>query len=226
MDQVYFWITHINWQTVANVATALALLVAAGAFIWQIYSHRQERRYINSSFALESARTSLDEAVKLLSDKNNDRITWIAAARILRRAVEISSKVTETVHVDVLEVQLERYRRVFGQILGFDDTHKNAAFFYGSGNPSADIEEAAKESTRSKSTSRGETPVLKALPEGALWTIWEFAQYPKDYEDPIKERFPDQQFAGPGMLLWPGLYDYLKHIREYRSANGKLIQRK
>lgn len=218
--------TNINWQTIANIATALVLFVAAGAFIWQIISHRQERRYTNSSFALKSALASFDETVKLLSDDNNDRVTWIAAARILRRAVDISTKITEAVHLDVLEVQIERYRRVFGEILGFDDLHKTAAFFYGSENPSADIEEAAKESTSKKKTGRGERPVLKNIPESALWTLWEFAQYPINYEDPIKERFPDHKIASPEIrVMWPGLYDYISHIRKYTSANGKLIKK-
>lgn len=216
----------INWQTVSNVATALALLVAGGAFIWQIISRRQEKKYTNSSFALNSALASFDEVVKLLSNSNNDRITWIAAARILRRAVDISTKITEAVHLDVLGVQLERYRRVFGEILGLDDPHRTAAFFYGSENPRADIEEAAKESTRKIKTIYGEMPVLKNLTESSLWTLWEFAEYPIDYEDPIKGRFPDHKIESPNMrVMCPGLYDYLHHIREYRSANGKLTKK-
>ncbi len=94
----------IDWQTTANVATALALLVASGAFIWQIFSHRQKKAYTKSHFALQSALESYDQAVAVLSDNNNDRVTWITAARIVERANQIAKNVTEQVHIDVLEV--------------------------------------------------------------------------------------------------------------------------
>lgn len=73
----------VDWQLIANMATALALIVAVGVFIWQIVAHRQEKAYTKSQFALQSALESYDLAIELLSDGNNDRVTWVTAARII-----------------------------------------------------------------------------------------------------------------------------------------------
>jgi len=59
------WLTEINWQTIANVATAAALLIAAGAFIWQIISHGKEKAYTKSHFAFQSAVESYDQAIEM-----------------------------------------------------------------------------------------------------------------------------------------------------------------
>jgi len=215
------------YQIIADIATAFILIVAVVTFIWQIISRKQEKKYTNSSFALKSALVSFEEAVKLLSDGNNDRLTWITAARILRRAENISTKVTEDIHLDVLEVQKDLYRRIFGEILGLNNLDKKAAFFYGSKNLNADDDEAAKESTRGVNTSCGERGVLKNIPESVLWVLWEFAQFPTSYEDPIKEGFPNDIIENSSVrFMWPGLHDYLAHTRKYKSVIGELLPNK
>jgi len=220
-------IESINWQVIANVATALALLVAAGAFVWQIISHHQEKAYTKSHFALQSALESYDLAIALLSDDNNDRVTWITAARIVERANQISTNVTEQVHIDVLEVQLEKYRRKMGNILGYSDRAKTGSFFYGSKRPlEEEIDSAAKSSTKPpvhmSGISRGQTNYLA---ESSLATLYALASYPSNYEDPLKSELLDPE-ASIGMRTgFPGLYEYLSHRKEYESVHGKLVKR-
>lgn len=215
----------IDWQTVANVATALALLVAACAFIWQIVSHRQEKAYSKSNFALQSALESYNEAITLISDNNNDRVTWITAARIVERANQISTNVTEQIHIDVLEIQRERYRRRMADILGFDNPNKGAWFFYGSTDSSSGVDEAAKESTRSVHTDWGSKGQLKYLSESSLATLYAIASYPSNYEDPLKKESFDGKISVEMRVSFPGLYDYLIHRADYESVNGNLVKR-
>ncbi len=215
----------IDWQTVANVATALALLVATGAFIWQIISHRQEKAYSKSNFALQSALESYNEAIALLSDNNNDRVTWITAARIVERANQISKNITEQVHIDVLEIQRERYRRQMAVILGFDNPNKGAWFFYGSTNAGSEVKEAAKESTRSVHTAWGSKGQLKYLSETSLATLYSLASYPSNYEDPLKKETFDGKIGVEMRASFPGLFDYLMHRADFESVNGNLVKR-
>jgi len=217
-------VESINWQIIANIATALALPVAAGAFVWQIWSHRQEKAYTKSHFALQSAIESYEEAIGLLSDDNNDRVTWVAAARIIERANQISTNVTEQVHTDVLEVQLERYRRQVATVLGHDDPTKGGSFFYG-----ADINEpidtAAKIATQPILMPGISSGQMNYLAESSLATLYALASYPPDYDDPLSVNSCDQ-FMGPEMRVsFPGLYEYLSHRKEYDSISGKLIKR-
>jgi len=215
----------IDWQIVANVATALALFVAAGAFVWQIISHRQEKAYTKSHFALQSALESYDLAIELLSDDNNDRVTWVTASRIVERANQISTNVTEQVHVDVLEVQLERYRRQAVSILGHDDPSKSGSFFYGGDSSAENISAAAENSTRPihlPGLSKGQ---LRYLAESSLATIYALASYPSNYEDPLKSESLDPQVNVEMRTSFPGLYEYLLHRKEYESIGGKLVKR-
>lgn len=199
--------------------------MAAGAFIWQIVSHRQEKSYTKSHFALQSALESYDLAVVVLSDGNNDRVTWITAARIIERANQISKNVTEQVHIDVLEVQLERYRREMASILGFDDPEKGAWFFYGSKDICADTDKAAKESTRPVNIANRSKGQLKYISEGSLATLYELASYPSDYDDPLEKESFDGKMGIEMRANFPGLYEYLAHRAEYKTINGNLIKR-
>jgi len=215
------------WQLAANVATALSLLLAAGGLIWQIRSYRKDRAYEKSRFALESALQSFDEALRVLSDGNNNRVTWISAARIISRGQHLAKAATEPVHADLLAVQMERYRREFGKVLGFDNPEQGAWFFYGSQMKGHPTDLAAKESTAKIDSPLGTSPAIKSLSEKSLRVIYDFAQYPKDYEDPIGEGFSEAESERPGFnVMWPGLNEYIKHIREFTSNNGALTKRK
>jgi len=214
----------IDWQTVSNIATALALPVAAGAFIWQIWSHRQEKTYTKSQFALQSAIESYEDAIELLSDDNNDRVIWVAAARIIERANQISTNVTEQVHTNVLEVQLERYRRQVATILGHDDPTKSGSFFYGA-DRNEPIDSAAKIATQPILMPGFSSGQLNYLAESSLATLYALASYPSDYEDPLKNESLDMQMSIEMRSGFPGLYEYLSHRKEYDSISGKLIKR-
>jgi len=215
----------IDWQLIANMATALALIVAVGVFIWQIVSRRQEKAYTKSQFGLQSALESYDLAIELLSDDNNDRVTWIAAARIVERANQISSNVTEQVHVDVLEVQRERYRRQMATILGYDDSSKSGSFFYGADSAITDIDAAAKAATQPVHLPRTSKGQLKYLAESSLATLYELASYPSNYADPLKVESLDPEMNIEMRSGFPGLYEYLSHRKKYESVQGSLVER-
>ena len=225
MEIFLSWLTELNWQTIANVATAAALLIAAGAFIWQIISHGKEKAYTKSHFAFHSAVESYDRAVEVLSDGNNDRVTWISAARVIERANRISEKITEQVHKDFLEVHLERYRLRMAEILGYDNSNKGAAFFYGAESADVDVDTAAKNSSRPEQTAYGTKGALNYIPETTLATLYAIAGYPRDYEDPLKKESLQAKIGMEMRAGFPGLYDYLMHRAEYDTFNGRLVKR-
>jgi hypothetical protein len=191
---------------------------------------RREDRYRHSSFALDSALKAYNDSYALLSDGNNYRATWITSARVLERANSIAKQITEPVHINVLEAQREQYRKVFGDLLGFDNYNKGGSFFYGTEKPESSIDEAAPESTKRKDISTEAVPgasvsVLKAIPESVLRSLWDFASFPSEYEDPIRGEFTEEEVTKTtNWFLWPGLFQYLKHTRTYQSIGGKLIK--
>lgn len=199
---------NISWQTIANVATAIALLVAGGAFIWQIISHRQEKTYKRSQFALQSFLESYNQVLVLLNNGNNDRVTWVMAARIVERANSISKNITEQVHIDVLEIQRERYRQEMASIFGYMDENKGAWFFYGSDNPAENIDSAANEALMS----------VTNIPEGVLATLYTIATYPSNYEDPLTKKTFDDIRGIEMRHSFRGLYDYLESVKSKKTS--------
>lgn len=212
-----------NWQIIANIATSIGIIVATSALIWQIRTSVLEERLRRSEFCLREVIGAFEEAHRLLADGNNDRITWIAAARILEKTEQIGMEITHRTHRDVIEIQKDRYRRVFGNVLGHNNPDIPPGFFYGVSLQRHNIDEAAKAST----TQEGGRSRLASIPESVLFSIWRFAQYPDDYEDPLPEhRFPDEKVESRTMhVIWPGLTEYLKHTRHFQSINGQLVKR-
>ena len=124
-------------------------------------------------------------------------------------------------HLRALDVHHLRYRRFFYDIL----RTKPAAFFYGAQDPATPLDAAAAASTaREERAGRTVTSTVKALSEKSLHAVWEAAQFPADYPDPLDIGFAPEE-EGRLLVLFPGLHAYLEHTLQYTSASGKLFPR-
>jgi len=205
-------------------AVTVALAVAITGFFLQIYIYVIQKKYEKSAFRLESALDTFEETHKLLEDKNNDRVKWVTAARALQRGVRIASGITEQVHKDVLEVHRDRYRLIFGDILGYDNPDITAAFFYGAPDHTVDIKEAAEYSSKKKNN----VPQVLNLDKTSLKIIWDFAKFPSNYKDPISDVKPfssEEVDDSVNIIIFKGLFDYLRHRRDFNSLSGKVTPR-
>jgi len=131
--------------------------------------------------------------------------------------------ISEQVHCDVFSVQRDRYRRIFGDFVGYDNPAISGAFFYGAPVEIQNIDEAAK-----NTASRNDRPQIRSIPERTLRVIWDFAQFPTDYEDPISgiQGFSENELQlHVNHILWPGLFEYLQHQKTHTSIGGQLRQK-
>ncbi|MZH02925.1 MAG: hypothetical protein F3745_05905 [Nitrospinae bacterium] len=194
----------MNSTSVALIATAL------GGLIWQIYINKRKWECDESHFCLTSALDAFESARNLLKDGNNDRVIWILAARALTRGRDIANKITEQVHKKVLEVELDKYRIIFGDILGRENEDKTMEFFQGN--------TFFEDGQERNPNPRHATPLN--IPPSTLKVVWDFAEYPEDYTDPVSndESFPDSVIdRGVNAVLYPGLIAYLKMLRRNRT---------
>jgi hypothetical protein len=106
----------------------------------------------------------------------------------------------------VLEVHQLKYRGFFSGVL-----RKPVAFFYGVPDTPITTEEAAILSTA-------------PLTEKSLHAIWEAAQFPETYSDPLEKEFSEGE-KGPLLLWYPGLHEFLEHSEQWYSAKGRLVRR-
>ena len=141
-------------------------------------------------------------------------------AQALVHAGELSRNVTTDAHRRVLELQRLKYRGFFHETL----SDKSSSFYYGV-DAKLELSEAAKASSApSEHAGRRVTSQVQELSPKSLYAIWQAAQWPTDYNDPLDRDF-DEKEQGRLTVLFPGLYEYLQHRKQYASASGKLFPR-
>lgn len=208
---------------VALIATVQQNKKLVKASIDQTDLASAERRFDASKDALSSAITGIEAAVRHLQAARNDRVLWISAVRLLATAQRLRASITEPTHIDMLEIAVEQARRTVGELLGYDNTGRGGAFFYGApldpkSFPAINVDEAAKLSTK------GKRPT--SIPEQAIWEFWNFAQFPAGYADALAQSNPTWDIDHtPNAVMWPGVFEYLRHRREWISAAGNLVKR-
>lgn len=209
-------------KSLSTSAVPAGVLLTLGGLLLSRAREAADTQEKRSLFYLESSVAAYQEAQKLLADDNNDRATWIAAARALKHGQELSKGVTLDAHLRVLELHHLKYRGLFDDIL----RGKPATFFYGAQDLSIAIDTAAAASTASEERAgRTVTSTVKQLSEASLHAVWEAAQFPPDYKDPLDAKFSEKE-QGRLMVLFPGLHEYLEHTKHYASASGRLFPRK
>ncbi|EWY42796.1 hypothetical protein N825_00640 [Skermanella stibiiresistens SB22] len=206
-------------------ATAAAVPAALAAILWSIRQHqkttRQQERQraldyatTQSGFYLENWRDGVGNAYSLLADGNKNRVTWISAARILVRCKQIESGITEPHHQAILERLKDEYRRPFSMVLGYENPGVTASFFYGA---PADLPTDTAAILSIPDSFR-----RLALAEASVQIVWEFAHYPEDYQDLIRDTEFTPRHKGRMWYSYPDLCEWLIHIDKYRS-DGRML---
>jgi hypothetical protein len=220
------WLYPERYDNPLSLSMAAALAAVAGVLLsmqWK-FAEKQEER---SKFYLEKSLSGWEKARDLLHESLSGptierRTKWIAAARVLERSRQLSERVSEIAHRDVLEIELTYQRQRFHQYF-----EQPGPFYYGVNPLNLDdipadqkLDEAAKQSTQGEGST---ISTLRQIPESAIVTIWCALQYPADYWDVIER---DARFQeGPLLFFDPGLRAYIEHARAWHSAAGKLWHR-
>lgn len=208
------------FEGLKNALPAGVLLALAGHLFTQSKTlvESAEKR---SLFNLEGFRRAFEHAKSLLEDGNNNRPTWIEAARSLSHGEELAKGVSVETHNRVLELDRLKYRSCFFQILA----EKPAAFFYGVSSTYSNLDDAARASTAAEeSDGRHVISTNHAIEEASIRAVWLAASWPKNYDDPMTSRFEPEE-VGKVMLLYPKLHQFLEHKLTVQSAAGQLHPR-
>lgn len=180
-----------------------------------------ERR---SLFNLEASIDAHSKALGLLADGNNDRATWIRAARILRHGQFLADAVTVAEHKLALELRLLDYRSGFRSVL----EHKPAEFYYGI-DPKfygVGLDRIARMSSEPNANEPGHAiTATRWLAEQSILAVLEASQWPKDYQDPLDVDVPSAPEIEKMTFFAPGLGRYIQHKRQWHSHAGQLRPR-
>lgn len=190
-----------------------------------------------SLFFFEQAKLGLEEVYDMLKDKNNDRVTWVRAARDLLRARSIGKAIAVKEYQEAYRLTEEKIRHKLYLALTIYDqkTHNRnplpPQFFYGvqNWNVVRPLDEVAKEVSQQVQVygiSIDQTvPQSNILPLSAksVIAIYDFLEYPADYDDPLKtvENWSDNWEDSRGAS--EGAKRFVYHVSHNTAIGGKLF---
>ncbi|MEE4299376.1 MAG: hypothetical protein V2J24_08040 [Pseudomonadales bacterium] len=228
-----------NFSLVPAIAISAGVLIAILTFARDRTKIAEERTRATSEIMLQRASAAFDTTIQLLRDKNNNRVIWVRAARLLRRAVELGDLIHDSDYAQAYQLESERARHELYDALSIEDPETGGRkalppqFFYGIDDWDSEksLDQAAKKASaevEAYGVSIDENPPepkLGQLAPRSVVAIYDFLEYPNDYDDPLDR-----------VAVWDGNYEsargidagakrYVAHDLEHFAIGGKLHKR-
>lgn len=197
----------------------LSALLASTAVLKTIFKNQEvaqkKEKYDKSEFYMHKSIDGLNQVYELLKNLNNSRIIWIQAARILDKTLELSSFITEENHKKVYELQKFIIRNNLYRIFNTtsDDFGLPLEFFAGLDNWKNKKSSEAIEEIDS-------ITVQNQLSPESVIAIFQFLKFPKDYVDPLREKYkiPDNNKEIEDLVgIMTDASLYLQKVRDNRK---------
>ncbi len=214
-------------------------LIALLAYVRDKQHQTTERSRKSEEIYLDLARKSFDEVFELLKDKNNDRIIWVRAARLLLDAKALKNKIDTADVLDAFSIAEEKLRTELYRTLSLKSEENHAReslppqFFYGIDEWDSEISlgDAAIKGTSGFVVSsltidkNHPEPMSSLLADESVIAIYNFLRFPDDYDDPLKK-----------VEVWDGNWEdsngieqgprrYIAHRQRFAVINGKLHEK-
>jgi hypothetical protein len=219
-----------------SIVISAGVLVAILTFARERKKQALERQRHMSEVFLERVKDGFKTVIDLLSDQNNNRATWVRAARTLLKSVELKAQISSEEYKIAYELEEERARNDLYTILSLVDKKSGARvplppqFFYGIDDwrTCHSLDDAAIKASSSAvvySMTIDEVPpqaFLKPLSPKSVIAIFDFVEYPKTYNDPLKSvgDWDDNWEASHG--IDQGARRYVAHTKQKVAVGGKL----
>jgi hypothetical protein len=233
-------IEQSKMSTLSAIAISCGVMIASITYLRDRDSQVTERKKQNDEIMLRLAKEGFDETYDLLKDQNNNRVTWIRAARILYDSLGLKKEVELPQYVKAFNLAEERLRNQLYRVLQTEPNNPEESdkaslpgqFFYGAKDwkdSKLTVDEVAvnsKSPIKSYSVSIDKvTPEPKSggLTESSVVAIYNFLKYPDEYEDPLNKIKIWEGHFDDGFGLEQGPRRYIYHKQNYIVIDGKLI---
>ena len=217
---------------VVTIAAFIALLT----YLREKAKLKNEIEEKRSKIFLELAKEGLEGAYDMLKDQNNNRTTWVRASRDILHSLSLAKEIKTAQYLEAYRLFEEKIRHKLYLVLTTIDEKTGERqplppqFFYGvpdwKGNKTLD--EVAKETSAqikvgSMSIDRiFAEPHSSPLSENSVVAIYNFLEYPKDYDDPLKKVKVWDEGWEHSSGVFQGAKRFVSHITSYHAFNGKL----
>lgn len=228
-----------RFSLLPGIAVSTGVLIAALSFLREKEKADAERRRHVSEVSLAQASAGFKTVIELLSDQNNNRETWIRAARTLLQAKKLALQIDSQEYKVACQLEEEHTRNDLYKILTVIDPRTNTRqplppqFFYGieDWHSCPTLDEAA---IRSANKIQAHwitidfvppTPSSRQLAPKSVQAIFTFVEYPKDYDDPLKNVVDWDENWDQSLDIDQGARRYVAHSKLKVVINGKIQNR-
>ena len=217
------------------ITISAGVLVAILTFARERKKQELERQRHMSEVFLDRVKDGFKTVIDLLSDQNNNRVTWVRAARTLLKSVELKTKISSEEYKVAYELEEERARNELYTILSLVDQKTGERvplppqFFYGIDDwrTCKSLDDAAIKASSSAvvyTVTIDEVPPqahLRPLSQKSIIAIFDFIEYPKTYNDPLKSisDWDDNWDTSHG--IDQGARRYVAHTKKKLAVGGK-----
>lgn len=195
------------------ILVGLAALLASATVMKSIANtnriEEQKKQKEESEFYLNKSISELTNVYDLLKDKNNDRVTWILAARVLAMALELSKKIKCDNHKEFYNLQKLQLKHKLLDLFKSEEYSK-LAFYIGCENP------LQKDDINAIAEYIKNSDININLDETSLYEIFTFLEYPDDFKDPLyDDKVPDNDDKMEAWTNQGSLKKFKEPIKKY-----------
>jgi hypothetical protein len=220
----------------STIAVSSGVLVAILTFSRERRKQEVEHQRHMSEVFLAQVKDGFNDTIDLISDQNNNRATWVRAARTLLKSVDLKNQIISEEYKVAYELEEERARNELYTVLSLIDEKSGErkplppAFFYGINdwrtcNSLDDAAIKASSSAVAYSVTIDEVlpqPRLKPLSVKSVIAIFDFIEYPKIYNDPLKLVGDWDDNWADSYGIDQGARRYVAHTKQKVAVGGKL----
>jgi hypothetical protein len=236
-SEFYLLVASDKLKFLPSFVVTIAVFTALLTYLREKSKLHNEIKEKRSKLFLELVKEGLEGVYDMLKDQNNDRTTWVRASRDILHALNLAKEIKTPQYLEAYRLFEEKLRHKLSLALMVIDEKTGVReslppqFFYGVSDwkEKESLDEVAKETSSqivSGSVSidhNSEEPHSTPLSEKSVVVIYNFLEYPKDYDDPLKK-----------VKMWDGDWEYssgvfqgakrfVSHVNSHHAFNGKLF---
>jgi len=233
------FIDKSNLGLLPGISISCGGMIAVLAFFRDRSHQSADRQRKSDEVYLKIANDAFNEVYNLLKDRNNDRIIWVRASRLLLKATSLKNKLITDDVKSSFTISEEQLRGELYRVLSYKKSGKKnpqplpPQFFYGieDWDSEKSLDNAALKSGSNMVVSRVTIdenipdPSQKTLAIRSVIAIFDFLKFPEDYDDPLEavQEWNDNWEDSNGIVQ--GAKRFVHHTKRYFVINGKLVDK-
>jgi hypothetical protein len=233
------FIDKSNLSLLPGISISCGGMIAVLAFFRDRGHQSADRQRKSDEVYLKIANDAFNEVYNLLKDRNNDRIIWVRASRLLLKAISLKNKLITDDVKSAFSISEEQLRGELYRVLSYKKSEKKnpeplpPQFFFGieDWDSEKSLDNAALKSRSNMVVSRViideniPDPSQKPLAIKSVIAIFDFLKFPEDYDDPLEtvQDWNDNWEDSNG--IFQGAKRFVHHTKRYFVINGKLFDK-